>query len=247
MEFRAGQVLGRTFSVFGKNIVSLGLLAGIFIGPFFIPAVSEYFGGHVWQFLLCLTLALFALQATVVYVVFQQLRGDHAGLFRALKVGLSRLLPVTGTILLLYLALIGAALPGAVLGFATRSPIVQLLGQNIPMLIVMMMFYVAVPVSVVERPGVMMSLKRSQELTEGHRWGIFGIFLVTVMLGVVILMLLVNAANSGSISFTVYLVAVLVVMISAALLYSVGVAVTYHDLRLEKDGVSVDELASVFE
>ena len=247
MEFRAGQALGKTFSIFGSNILSLLILGAIFKGPFVIPGVQEWQLQNQFVGTVANLFTTLLLQATVVYIVFQQLRGDHAGIGKALGVGFSRIFPVLGTVLLFALCIFACVLPGFIMGFATRSPILSAIAIIIPALLVFMMFYVAVPVAVVERPGVMNSLKRSQELTEGNRWGIFGIFLVTMCLGWVISYLLVRSLMNGGIGVSSYLVATGVVSIFFSLLYVVGAAVIYHDLRLEKDGVSVDELASVFE
>ncbi len=48
------------------------------------------------------------------------------------------------------------------------------------------MFYVAVPVSVIEKPGVFASLSRSAKLTgRGSRWQILGLVLLVVVIGAV--------------------------------------------------------------
>ena len=72
-----------------------------------------------------------------------------------------------------------------VLGVALLSVLMMMLSAIalvIPMFIVMTMFWVAIPAAVVERPGVIASLKRSAELTTGNRWRVFGIYAVITLL-----------------------------------------------------------------
>jgi len=191
-------------------------------------------------------------QATVVYSVFLQLRGDRPSIVSAVGAGLSRLFPVLGVVFLLVLALFGAALPGFFLGAMTGVPAIGVLAVAIPAAFVYVVFYVAIPAAVVERPGVMMSLRRSQELTEGNRWGIFGLILVTVVLAALVGYLLQRAFIGDGFDLTVtklrtFTILESVVELVFGILGAVVVAVAYHDLRIAKDGVSADELAAIFE
>lgn len=263
MEFRAGRVLSSAISIFGRNIVGFLILGLVVYFPIlahgywelasddFLEIVERRSDMQVfWQ--LFEQVLKFFVQATVVYAVFEQIRGNRAPIGKAIRVGLARLVPVIGVVLLLGLSLVGAAMPGAILGYATTSPIVMLIGAGVPVVIVWIMFFVAVPVAVVERPGVMFSLKRSQELTEGHRWGIFGLFLVTAVLEVVVTMILYRGFLGDLLDASVTDLRIFMLLESAlglvfTLFAAVVAAVAYHDLRLEKDGVSVEELTAVFE
>lgn len=75
-----------------------------------------------------------------------------------------------------FLPLIGVAL---VFGFGIMIGFFLLV---IPGIIVMVMWSVAAPAVVVERDGVFAALSRSQQLTKGHRWKIFGLFLVLLVI-----------------------------------------------------------------
>jgi hypothetical protein len=99
-------------------------------------------------------------------------------------------------------------------------------------------------------------MRRSAELTNGFRWKIFGIGLLVLISGLVVV---------GAISFFNGLligqllgpkgvmgdIAVLVsslVLISAFLaFYNSVVVVIYHDLRVVKEGVDTDQIAAVFD
>jgi len=261
MHFRAGAALTRSFSIFFRNLPTFFILGVLVYLPILahkywivssddLWEIGERYQSHPYLWFLLETAIDFFVQATLVYAVFQQIRGEKAPIGKAIGVGLARLLPVLGVVLLLGLALIGAALPGVAMGYATRSPIVLALGALIPCVLVYVAFFVAVPASVVERPGVMMALKRSQQLTEGHRWGIFGLLLVTVVLAMVVGILMARALMTGADSIgdiRTLVIAQTLVELVFTIFGAVVAAVTYHDLRLEKDGVSVDELASVFE
>ena len=90
-----------------------------------------------------------------------ELQGQHASIGACISTGIVRLLPVLGVAILQMLAIAG--------GF---------IAIIIPGLIVYCMLYVATQASVLERPGIVGALKRSRELTDGHKMEIFGIVVV---------------------------------------------------------------------
>jgi hypothetical protein len=122
----------------------------------------------------------------------------------------------------------------------------------VPGVILMVMFWVYVPAIVVENAGVTECFGRSRALTRGHRWGIFGMFL---LLGVVIAGLelilftqvedvqaMAMAMTSGWMLWGISAVSV-VITAYAAVLTSVG----YYYLRAEKEGVLIEDIAKVFD
>jgi hypothetical protein len=94
--------------------------------------------------------------ASVLHAAFQDMRGRPVRLADSLNVALARFLPLIGLALLF--------------GFLVTLGLVLLI---VPGLIVYTMWFVAVPACVVERCGPRASLRRSQELTKGHRWKLF--------------------------------------------------------------------------
>ncbi len=60
------------------------------------------------------------------------------------------------------------------------------------------MLYVAVPVCVIEKQGVIASLSRSRALTKGYRWQIFGLFLLVMVIGFIGLFILSRLAAAPS-------------------------------------------------
>lgn len=178
--------------------------------------------------------------ASVTYSVVEELNGRHSPLGKSISVGLSRLLPTLGV--------------GIVAGLCILAGAIALV---IPGLIVMCMLYVAVPVSVIERPGIGGALSRSAFLTKGHRWGIFGLIILMGILTTVISFglesALVETAEIGSTKvvnpedWTLYVFINVGVQVVAGALGSVIAATAYVSLRSDKDGVGVGELARVFE
>jgi hypothetical protein len=192
-------------------------------------------------------------QAMILYIAFQYLRGQPASLADAAQKGVARLFPILGTGILFVLgAWVVPLLSAMVLGAALirASFRVGVFLASIGMMIVLAgllttRWVVAIPVCVLERLGPIASLVRSAALTKGHRWTIFGILLillVTIMVvgAVNMVCLSVGGRIFGS------LANVLVLAVWAAYFNSVW-AMLYHDLRVAKEGVDVDQIAAVFD
>lgn len=266
-QFRVGEVLSRSMAILARNIVPFGLLAVLFTAPTFVATVMldpqagimdpktmqalEYgdkaaiervltmFAVMIGLMLLGLVLSMLA-TAAMVYGTFQDLRGAPAGIGASLRHGLRTALPVLGVALLsVLLMMLGA---------------VALL---IPMFIVLTMFWVAIPAAVVERPGVIASLKRSAELTKGNRWRVFGIYVVITLISLIatstvqtpFLAAMGTAGPEYMMSGGFLAAQVLGLLVSAffTALTAVASAVAYHDLRAVNEGFDIDQYAAVFD
>jgi len=98
----------------------------------------------------------------------------------------------------------------------------------IPGLILLTLWSVAAPVVVVEHPGGLRALRRSQDLVRGYGWPVFGVIVtigMVVLLGVAVALL---AALAGT---AVGLVAEAVVGVLVVPLISLASAVLYFELR----------------
>jgi uncharacterized membrane protein len=115
----------------------------------------------------------------------------------------------------------------------------------IPAFFVVTILFVAMPVCIVERLGPVKSLGRSAELTKGNRWKIFGLWLLVTVVT------LIGTALIGAISYVTGLAVGLVLKLVwgalAGAFNAIMVVVTYHDLRVAKEGVDTDRIASVFD
>lgn len=249
--YRIGRVLSKTLKVFFGNIIAFTILALIVMSPQHIltyftvqgsadgmaaPQISDT---HLIMMLLGVLLSLILgglLSAAVTYGTYQNLGNRRVSIGDCIGNGL-KLLPLVIGISVLF---------GLMLSMG-------MLLLVIPGIIVLVMFLVCVPVAVVERPGVFASFRRSRELTKGLRWRVLGSYLVgmVIMVGLSMVIGLVSvllaAALGGEFST---LAAVLVEYVINSIAYAflaVLVAVIYHELRVAKEGASVDEIAAVFD
>jgi len=246
-EFRIGSVIGRGFSILLKNIVPFGLLALVLSSPPTIYALvgeppndAESIRFDTTSVILLLVNILFGYLLTVVlvYGTVRELRGNRAPIGDCIRGGVAVLLPVIGV---------------AIMTFLVTA--VGLLLLIIPGIIASVMLWIAIPAAVVERPGVMASLSRSAELTKGHRWQIFGlVLLLGVLTGIagalvagVVAVIVGGLTMDLQSSTIVSVLADLAITAFFAALWAVVAAVSYHDLRIVKEGVGTEEIAAVFD
>ena len=237
-QFQAGSVMSRGFAIFFRNFVPFMLLAGLVFSPLIVytalidlsldnPNLVDAI--QTWMIVVIagsIPLGML-LSATLVYGTFQQLRGQPASIGECLSYGIGRIFPVLGVALLAGLCII--------LGLVLLV---------IPGVIVATMLWVAIPVAVVERPGIVASLRRSTELTSGNRWRILGILVVLNVIERVMSFIIENAVLEN---IALYLAMSLVIAAFIAAIDSVITAVGYHDLRVAKEGVDTSQIASVFD
>ncbi len=233
--FMIGDVLGRSFSILGRNFVPFAVLSAVASLPY-LPYYLSMAPGKVvapnpTAFVLPLALSFVLrmfVQAIILNAAFQDMRGRTVSIGESFRVGISRFLPIIGVIILV----------GLGIAFGMLLLIV-------PGVILMLMWYVALPACVVERIGPIESLGRSAALTKGHRWKIFGLILLIGIGGAVIGGVIgAVAAILGHIVLAIaqYLVQVLVSVYGAIL-----VIVLYRDLRTAKEGIDTEQIAAVFD
>ncbi len=235
-DFSIGRALASTLKVWLRNFVPFMLLSGLVYAPL---AVFTYLlvNGQVEMSLVTVSLVAglgtmllgFVLTSTLVYGVVMQLRGRPAPIGMCLSIGLQRLFPVLGVSLLVGLCVAG----GMIL-------------LIVPGIILFCMFYVAVPASVVERPGILGALKRSRELTADRRGAIFGMLVLTGGAGWLAGKLLETAVSPET-SLQTYLWSNFILQVVISSFGAVLQGVVYHDLRLAKEGAHTEDLARVFD
>jgi hypothetical protein len=234
-EFRVGQVLNRTFSVLSRNLLPFCVVTAIAYLPnlFLVGQGSAEMttGQRVGSVLVAVVVSVVLnvlSEAIVLFGAFEDMRGRPVNLIESLKVGLARFFPVIGVALLV----------GLITGLAAILLV-------IPAFIVVTILFVALPVCIVERMGPVRSLSRSAELTKGNRWKIFGLWLL------VIIVTMIGSAIIGAIGhLTGAVVGFVLKLIWGALagaFNAIMVVVSYHDLRVAKEGVDTDKIASVFD
>jgi hypothetical protein len=246
--FTIGGVLGTGFSVWLKNLLPFTFIAALIFSPAIIWGV--YIVQHPiehletlkrWDLYFALMAILLnaAASAALTYGVVMQLNGTKASIGACIGKGFSRLIPVLFVVLLSTLCVLG----GMIL-------------LIIPGIIFSLMLYVATPVAVIEKPGIVASLKRSRELTYGHKAEIFAIVLLIGLASGVIsyLMMSMAGAKGGfgkpdpeSLLKPSIMYVKLGAQIVSSSLGAVMTSVSYVLLRREKEGTSTDALAAVFE
>lgn len=247
-EFRIGQVLGKSLSVYFRNIISFSLISLIVTAP------SLFFGLQVvsadpllsWNPTILKGLStLFGLAlpfiaaAMLAYGTVQDLRGKRATFSECFVRGVKLLFPVLG-----------------VAAVAVLMTIAGLLFLIIPGLVIMTIYWVAIPAAVVERKGVAFSLNRSNDLTEGYQWRVFAILVVLWLvefaagslygLGLRFSMGVPEMVQNNSLGVVLAWIdhALLVIFTS---IRAVAMGVGYFTLRMVKEGVDIEEIARVFD
>lgn len=121
----------------------------------------------------------------------------------------------------------------------------------VPGIIAALMFFVSVPVAVIEKGGVFESLARSRDLTRGKRWGLFGYLVIQaiMLIGIIVgLYLPTGLIEDGSwpalepLLPAFYLVSELIISVFMLLL----TVAAYIHLRDLKEGHRPEALADVF-
>ena len=237
--FSLGSVLRRSLSILISELPLFLIITTLTFSPVIALSVFINLASsspepkeiYIISYLLSLSLQPLA-TAILIHGVFRRLRGEKARLGDCLRTGLSRLM--------------------AVLGFSIVSYIASTLGMMlciIPGIVISCMMYVGMPVVVVEGKGTIDAIRRSDGLTKGFRWSIFALVVLTGLtsnilsgtLSIVMNMIGVMSESTASL-FSMNLAQILTATLSAVL-----TAVTYHDLRISRDGIDSDDLVSIFD
>jgi hypothetical protein len=231
-EFRIGRVLSRTLSLLSRNfpiyfvVAAIAALPGVFVETT-VSAGKAAFSAHFLVVLAMIALSPLS-HAIMLHTAFQDMSGRRISLSESVGAALGRWLPLIGL--------------SICVGFAVMCGVILLV---VPGIILMIMWYVANPACIVERLGVFASMARSSELTKGHRWPIFGMWvLIAITSGVI------SAALKGVLGLTgssgLVISGTLAWTALATAFAAVFAIATYHDLRVAKEGVDTRDIVAVF-
>lgn len=246
--FGIGNVLSTGFRVWFRNLVPFLLITAVlYIPPWLwawhavhVAPTLDNFNSAKYSPLIASYLTLpvnVFVAATLTYGVVMELHGQRAPLTSCITTGLSRFFPALAV--------------GAVSWICVIAASVTVVGG----VIVLCMLYVATPVAVLERAGILGALSRSSALTSGHKWKILGLFLVLMLLGVgadLVLraMVLDTGPQPVDVAFASLHRQVYVDYANQVVFGSLGAvmaSVSYYLLRAEKEGTSAAELAAIFD
>lgn len=167
--------------------------------------------------------------SVLTYGIFQKIRGKEIDFMECMNVGFGRILPVIGASIVVFIAVFA----GCVL-------------LIIPGLVVAGWYYVVIPVVVVEKKGIMESLARSKQLTDGYKKialsAAVGLGLVVGIINAVFVAV-VSIPKSSILSFSMEMFAGIIMQAIFAILP----VMTYYMLRRSKENADIEELASLFD
>jgi len=176
------------------------------------------------------------LSPLILYRVIEDMNGRRVSFGTSIKLGLRGIIP--------------AAILGAVRLGLSMIPLGAIIGLGL-----VCYWFVVAPAAVAERLGPGGAIKRSSELTAGRRWPIFGmLFLMGIAQAVVLLAVAMPLLSGHETDPQVVAhalkraVIIFVVLVAISEMFTgIVQAVSYALLRADKDGVSTEELAKVFE
>jgi hypothetical protein len=239
--FRLADVFSKAFAIYGRRFVPFTILTVIASIPDYIVVITltDSTGGRAGEFtwaqavLILVNIVTKSLSsAVVIYGVIQDLRGRAFSIGDSIRITLSRILPIIGVT---FCASIAVGLGSLLLA--------------VPGIMLLCRYYMAAPVCVAERAGVWESLGRSAFLTKGYRWQVFGTIMLLVVVNLVLSLVLTRIFGpvfgmTGSVAFLVVSQALGAVLGS---FYGIIVSVFYYELRVAKEGVDIEKIASVFD
>jgi hypothetical protein len=239
--FGIGRVLGTGFRVWAKNFLPFMVITALVYSPVLIWKVSVVHGTltdervqatiRAIRYGAGLTMMLnIIVSAALTYGVVMELQGQRASIGACITTGIVRFFPALGVALLTMLCVTG----GCFL-------------LVIPGLVMMCMLYIATQCSVLERPGVMGALRRSRELTQGHKLEIFGLLMILGGLNYGLQHLVETVMLTERDDLPGYVYAVMVQEMVVGSISAVMASVAYYFLRAEKEGTSAAELAAIFD
>jgi len=260
-DFRVGQVFSRTWSVFSRNFLTFVLVSALATLPGLLmpqrtPGADPFRNLGVLAIGWLLMIVLWALvQAVLLNAAFQSMRGRRFDIAESARIGLRRFFPIVGiAIILMVLAGLGASLL-----LLMHLPVpVYIASLLVVFLMLYTVWFVATPVCVAEQLGPLDSMGRSAALTKGYRWKIFGMLLLLLIAQFIVVAAVVGAvavavtgggflASSDAMATTVGQVVKLAWNTIWTSFFATLIVVTYHDLRVAKEGIDTDQIAAVFD
>jgi hypothetical protein len=235
-DFRLGSIISRSASILWRHVLSFFVVGVIASWPILLqisiltaePGDELALSDVPWMLLVIILLMVFSTvgQAIVIHAAFQDMRRGPVRLVESLNVALQRFWPLIGLTLAGLLTMVGLAL------------------LLVPGLIFSTLWFVSLPACIVEQLGPWKSLDRSRELTRGHRWKVFGL----------VLLLVIGSSVSSLVGPWVTPTSAVVAVVGALMWNGIWTAftavtaiVTYHDLRMPKEGIDIEPIAVVFD
>ncbi len=239
-QFRFGPIFTNAWSVYTGNFLAFTGVGVVINLPNLIEADPQTTTGAV-----LLTLAgiaglilEFIGLAIILYSAFQVMRGREIDMLNVIRHVLSRSWAIVALAFLLGVALF-----------------LGLMLFVLPAILMAARWVVALPACVVEGLGPFASMQRSADLTRGHRWKIFGLFVVALLLLIGVSLLIgipidwiLGLIPGGGTARKVADNTISTVLVSIYTAYfNIVLVIIYRDLRVVKEGIDMEQIATVFD
>jgi hypothetical protein len=253
--FSIGRVLKEALRVFWRGFFQFVLIALalelLLLVPFSggdtseVP-INEATGGlDWWRYMVDLLAGIVVngiRDAALIFGALQVLRGYDVSL-RDLFRGLQFTVPIVG---------MGAIVQAPFVGMSVYEAVVSehfdiatfVMGAGAITFVVIS--FLAGPSIIAERTGVLAALKRSAALTSGKRWALFGLIMVCIIASMMADFLIEQLGPVHSMSPVFWLTQLVSPALLAAFMAMLS-AVSFHVIRVEKEGVATEEIAGIFE
>jgi hypothetical protein len=262
--FRVGDVMSGAWRLLTRNLlffllapVIIYLIMVAFLALFFIIFGSDEWAsdsptviglGSSLAAIVGLSFTLIG-QGLLLLGAFQRLRGQPLRVGQVLKRVFARLAPLLGLSLLCALALILSLFFGAmffmILAMLLGPFAIALMpAAYVLSLYLVVVWAVVVPACLVEGLGPLASMIRSIDLTKGYRWKIFGILFLLGLLFIVFVTLMFMLVAYDQMAGNIFAIIWLLVWIAYA---NCSIIMIYHDLRVAKEGVDTEQIATIFD
>ena len=243
-QFKISRAIGLSFKSLFRNIIPFTILAAVIYAPAYYLTLTADQSADIETYInRLITYPIYAIIAgsallapMMTYRIVQEMTGVRVSMMKSISYGMRGILP--------------AAMFGGLAFVAQMLP-----GGGILSAILTCILFVCAPAAVAERLGPIEAFSRSATLTSGRRWGIFGLtFMIgLVQLGIIMLWLAPKLSGSGSFeenlgeSIASGALTFMIVISVFQLFTGIVEAVSYALLRQDKDGMSHEILASVFD
>ena len=198
-------------------------------------------------YLLSLTafvIAYFLLAASIARAMLLDRTGSHSSLKDCFAEITRDIYPLAA------IAIISSFITVTAVVLASAEPLTLML--LIPGFYVQVVLAVVVPVRTIERADVTAAITRSMNLTRGHRWPLFGLLMAATVLSLGVELVIYTAFSDPAFAESVsagraQLLLIVVLDVANSLINAVAASVIYFELRLIKEGVAPEAVASEFD
>ncbi|WP_380872594.1 hypothetical protein ACFB49_35160 [Sphingomonas sp. DBB INV C78] len=237
---RMTESIGRRWATLGLTILLVSVLPGVAYQTWFGASLGQnakapfamFTDGSLAMAWIMLMIVGFVAQIVIMLILLGDQLGEEPSLRDSIAPALGLLLPVVAIKIVVWLSLA-----------------IAWMFFLVPALILFTRWFVGMPALVAERGGVLESLGRSRDLTDGSRWRVFGLIALIGILYMVLLGTLFPLAFMAASGTAIVIVVTLVQQIVAgagAIVWAAALVSTYVELREVKEGAPTNQLAEVF-